>query len=495
MVDKGGTHDMERRNPQEPVEGERCRSYSGVFRALTPQIIEQLDQDMKAASARVEHLRLQVTAVRSGGEGPSTSTAHDLSWVALQEVDTAHEELRAAEEELHAQAEAIQTAQAQLDRERRISAALFELAPEAYLVTDEHGVILQANGRAATLFNLDRQLLVRKPLVALIAHEDREAFFDLLEAMGEASFRTELRVNPRGESERVWVSLSAQRAAHDSDAPRIQWLLRTIHDEKAEQSRQAAIHAQLVERVRELEAKQATASHGPPSDLSRRDSYILAEIAHELRSPLGTVAGWLHVLSATPGLDQAKRAIGGMTRSVRLMARLVDDLVEHARIQNHQVKLKLELINLLRVVVAVIEDTRPLAQLKQIRCELSTRHHSIDVHADAVRLQQVFRNIIGNAIKFTPERGSLRVSLTTIGLEAEVVISDTGRGIPREALGQIFEPFAQLNASGSRHTGLGLGLSVSRRLIELHGGSIVAESDGPGCGSTFRLRIPLAGLN
>ena len=490
---------MVRRSRSEAVQSE-AGLHSGVFRAVTPERMEQLERDLRAASARLDALRGDI-ATRAGTL--SEGSGYELTWKALQEIDTAHEELRVAQEELTAQSDALLSAHTRVELERRLYGELFEAAPEAYFVTDAHGAILKANRCAASLFNLGPEMVVGNPLVSLVAHDDRVIFFDLLEAMSQTVFHTELRIRPRNERQTLWVALSAQHGFHGDGALCILWLMRNITAEKEERLRHEAADARLRARIRELEAAQASpgialapANARQATAERRREIDILAEVAHELRGPLGTIAGWLHMLGDGP-VDAAtiKRALTSMTRGVRGLARIVDDLLEHARAENHQVTLKTSTINLVGIAIEVVEDMRPLTKLKQIRLELATKSHKVEVQADAWRLRQVFRNLIGNAIKFTPERGSVRITIAIENFQAEVAIADTGRGIPPESLERIFQPFVQIAAPGTRHTGLGLGLSIAQRLVGLHGGSIRAESDGPHRGATFRVRLPLFAPN
>jgi signal transduction histidine kinase len=225
----------------------------------------------------------------------------------------------------------------------------------------------------------------------------------------------------------------------------------------------------------------------------RQKQRILTEVAHELRTPLGSIAGWLRVLGqGRTALADRRRALISMTRSVRALARLIEELTENARFEQHKIVLDVANLGLLRVVLEVIEDLRPLAELKQIDLELLAHPHKIEVCGDAWRLQQMFRNLIGNAIKFTPEHGSVRVAIGVVGPNAEVEITDTGCGIAPEAMSSIFEPFAQPMRLRSAQGGLGLGLSIAKRVVELHDGAIHVQSEGVGCGSTFRVRLRLS---
>jgi PAS domain S-box-containing protein len=491
---------MHRRPKAEVVESQR-RSQSGVRRAVAPQLFDKLKLDLEAAAERARELRTGITQYR---DTTSAMGDGDLGLRALQEIDTAHEELHVLEEELHAQADEILATRESFDRERRIYSDLFEAAPEAYLVTDEQGTVIQANRRASTLFNLEPCFLVGKPLASLFAAEDRPAFRDVVGAMNEAVFGTELRIQPRGDAARRWIALSAQRGVRDESSICIRWLMRDITAQKEEEALRIANEELLRNRVRELEASHAALGKllereqtlgAEAVERARGKEYVLTEVAHELRTPLGAIAGWLHVLSDQAGSDAIarNRAVLSMARSVREIVRLVEQLLEHARLSHHQVKLEASPLNLLRVVIEVMEDLRPLAELKNIRMELAAKQYKVEINGDAFRLRQVFRNLIGNAIKFTPEQGTVRVGVS-MGHQAEVKVADTGRGIAREGLPRLFTPFAQLGPN-KRQSGLGLGLSIARRLVELHGGTIHADSEGAQRGATFRVRLPLFAPN
>jgi PAS domain S-box-containing protein len=458
---------MERRRTSDERSAE-SRANSGVFRAVASEALSRLRCDLVAAGERVSALRAGIVQRRtSTGDG-------ELGWKALQEIDTAHEELRTAEEALHTQAEELLSTRATFDRERRIYGELFEAAPEAYVVTDELGVVMQANRRASSLFQLDNAFLIGKPLAALIAQPDRGVFRDLLGVICDESVRAQLRVLPRKADKPLWAGISAHRAVRDESSICVLWLFRDIDAEKQEEARRSEREEQLHGKVRELER-------------------IFMEIAHELRGPLGSIAGWLHMYAQSEEADSSirSRALNSMTRSVRALARIAEDLFTHARVESRAAGLRATPLNLVRVLIHVVDDLRPLIDMKGIRMEFSISRHAIDINADPWHLQQVFRNLVGNAIKFTPEHGTIRVGISVSDRHATVSISDTGPGIERGALSKIFTPFTKLSSAG-RDTGLGLGLSIAQRLVELHGGTITAESEGPGRGSTFRVRLPVS---
>jgi signal transduction histidine kinase len=201
------------------------------------------------------------------------------------------------------------------------------------------------------------------------------------------------------------------------------------------------------------------------------------------------------VLSQEHHGDITRRALMSMTRSVRALARLIEDLVDHTRYDDHGVKLERTPLNVLRLVIEVVEELRPLAELKQIQLRFSAHPHRIELLADSIRLQQLFRNLVSNAIKFTQPGGSIRVDISVAPTAAVVTVTDTGRGIAPDALHTIFEPFVQIERARGNENGLGLGLSIARRIAELHGGTITADSAGIGKGSSFRVTLPLTTFN
>lgn len=228
-------------------------------------------------------------------------------------------------------------------------------------------------------------------------------------------------------------------------------------------------------------------------EANRLKDQFLGTLSHELRTPLQAILTWARVLREMPG-DAAIQARGleVIERSARSQTRLIDDLLDVSRIINDKLVLETSLLALREVVDAAIEDARPAAREKRIEIESSCDAAPV-IQGDAVRLRQVMANLFSNAIKFTPAGGKISVVLESDGHAAVVSIRDTGAGIAPNFLPELFERFRQADSSTTRfHGGLGIGLSVVRRLVELHGGTVRAESAGKGHGATFELRFPLA---
>ncbi|WP_084182817.1 PAS domain S-box protein [Nevskia soli] len=230
------------------------------------------------------------------------------------------------------------------------------------------------------------------------------------------------------------------------------------------------------------------------ADADRRKDEFLATLAHELRNPLAPLRTSLEYLRQS-GLSAAPPAqvIEIMGRQVDHMVRLIDDLLEISRISRGIIELKQETLCLSDAVNDAIEISRPMIEPRGHRLEISLAPDALQVHGDRVRLAQVFANLLNNAAKFTPPGGTIRLSLERQEGMAVARVSDTGNGIPQDKLEDIFEMFTQVRGSGQAASGgLGVGLSLVRRLLQMHSGTVQAHSAGPGLGSEFTVRLPLA---
>jgi PAS domain S-box-containing protein len=226
---------------------------------------------------------------------------------------------------------------------------------------------------------------------------------------------------------------------------------------------------------------------------NRAKDNFLATISHELRTPLNSVLGWSQILGR-PDIDPAKRerARATIERNARAMNRLIEDLLDVSRIIAGKLRLELTEVDLETVVEQALDTLKPTAEAKEIRVEYRAEHEPIVVLGDSARLLQVVSNLLNNAVKFTHARGHVKVSLTTRGGFAELRVEDDGQGIDPAFLPRLFDPFRQANSSGTRSSrGLGLGLAISRNLIQAHAGSIDVHSEGLGRGASFTVRLPL----
>ena len=230
------------------------------------------------------------------------------------------------------------------------------------------------------------------------------------------------------------------------------------------------------------------------SELSRANRLkdeFLATLSHELRTPLGAVLGWTRVLRTT-GAEGAtrERALEAIERNARAQARLIEDLLEISRIVSGKLSMQVRPVDLAEIVDAAAEVVRPAAAAKQIALTTEVAVRPAMTSGDPDRLQQIVWNLISNAVKFTEPGGSARIRLTR-NRGYRIVVTDTGEGIDPRFLPHVFDAFRQADGTTTReHGGLGLGLAIARELVELHGGTIKARSDGVGRGSTFQVDLP-----
>jgi signal transduction histidine kinase/CheY-like chemotaxis protein len=229
-------------------------------------------------------------------------------------------------------------------------------------------------------------------------------------------------------------------------------------------------------------------------EAAERKDHFLATLAHELRNPLAPIRNSLNLmrLSGPDEFPSPVREI--MERQVDHMVRLVDDLMEVSRITRGRIELRRGPVELAAVIHVALETSRPLIDAAGHQLTVKLPSDPIVLDADPMRLAQVFSNLLNNASKYTDPGGTISLTVQRDALEAVVTISDSGIGIPSDALSSVFEMFSQVDTGDRRsQSGLGIGLTLARSLIEIHGGSVSATSEGPGKGSQFVVRLPLAG--
>jgi two-component system CheB/CheR fusion protein len=229
-------------------------------------------------------------------------------------------------------------------------------------------------------------------------------------------------------------------------------------------------------------------------DADRRKDAFLAMLSHELRNPLAPIRNSLYILErATPGSEQARRAQVIIDRQVNHMTHLIDDLLDITRITRGKVKLQRERLDLNQLALRTMEDHRSAFVNTGVELVVLPAPSAVWVDGDPTRLAQVIGNLLQNAAKFTPRDGKATLSIEALEAEALLTVRDTGSGIAPEILPHLFEAFTQAEATLDRSSGgLGLGLALVKGLVEMHGGTASAASDGPGRGASFSIRLPLA---
>lgn len=282
-----------------------------------------------------------------------------------------------------------------------------------------------------------------------------------------------------------WIASQAQ-AIHDAEGnvTHLIGIARNVNARKQVEAERESLL--LLEQTARAEAEAATLA---------KDEF-LAVISHELRSPLNAILGWTRILrSKNPDESTISQALETIERSGRVQQKLIDDLLDVSRIISGKLRLDAQPIDLHPIIEAASEVMQLAAEAKNIELQMTLEPGAGYITGDADRMQQVIWNLLSNAIKFTPPNGQVRISLERNGPYVQIEVADTGKGINPDFLPFIFERYRQSDTSNTRrHGGLGLGLSLVRHLVELHGGRVTAKSAGEGKGATFCIRLPVRAL-
>ncbi|HKP67406.1 MAG TPA: response regulator [Casimicrobiaceae bacterium] len=294
-------------------------------------------------------------------------------------------------------------------------------------------------------------------------------------------FRHECRISRANDGAERWLAATGQ-----------------FHvDESRERTRFIGIMLDITERRRadvernELLQRESNARRAA-EDAARLKDQFLATLSHELRTPMSAVLGWLHLLrSGKLKTEQEAQALETIERNARLQNQLINDLLDVSRIITGQLRIERDKASPAAILESAIDTVEPQASARSVAINVALPSESPVVWGDPSRLQQVFINLLVNAIKFSPADGAIDVAMTCIGNDVEIRFIDHGEGIAPDMLPVIFERFRQADGSITRkHGGMGLGLAIARHIMDLHGGSVVAESAGLGHGATFTVRLP-----
>ena len=255
--------------------------------------------------------------------------------------------------------------------------------------------------------------------------------------------------------------------------------------------RQYELREHLVEQKRAQEERVRLLAEA--EEANRTKDEFLATMSHELRTPMTAILGWTHLLRTNSfDAEESAHALEIIERNAHVQTKLIDDLLDISRIISGKLRLEVRPVDLGAVVEAAVEATRPTAEAKAVRLQTLVDPQAGPVSGDSDRLQQVAWNLLSNAIKFTPKGGRVQVRLERVNSHVQLVVSDSGRGISAEFLPHVFDRFRQADGATTRvQGGLGLGLAIVRQLVELHGGTVEARSEGDGLGATFVVRLPL----
>jgi PAS domain S-box-containing protein len=362
---------------------------------------------------------------------------------------------------------------------------LFELAPDAYVLTDLNGLICEANRSAAMLLRIDRQFLPGKPLQVFVPRRERHDFrVRLLHVReGTAAVDWHLRLMPR-EAELVNVAVSVAPFRDRQGAiSGLRWSIRDVTD----LMRKDAVCGAQEELLRRERLARAAAEAA-----NRSKDDFLATLSHELRTPFNVVLGHAFRLKteSLPPPQQAK-AVATIERNAHELSRLVDDLLDTASITNGRLTLDRHPVALAPIVQSAIDSVAGTSDHDDIRLDVNLQE-AVYINGDVERLRQITWNLIANALKFTSTGGTISITVAAEGGAARIRVTDTGVGIDPSVMPHIFERFwrgEQLTTQSRR--GLGLGLAIVTHLVELPDGRVTAASAGRGRGATFIVEFPI----
>jgi PAS domain S-box-containing protein len=377
-------------------------------------------------------------------------------------------------------------------------AALIESADDAIISKTLQGIITSWNQGAERIFGYTADEVVGKSITILIPpdHIDEEpAILARLRKGQRIDHYETVRVTKDGRKLDISLTVSpikgptgeivgASKIARDITEQR---RARKALDAAYEEANRARAEAEQAAAEKERLYKQAEES-------SRLKEEFLATISHELRTPLSAVLGWTRMLRQGQLSDEDKaKALDTIERNARAQAQLIDDLLDVSRIVTGKLRMDVRPSDPNSFIDAAVEAVRPAAEAKGVRVQKVIDTGAVSIPGDPVRLQQVVWNLLSNAIKFTPRGGRVQIRSERVNSHLEIVVSDTGQGISQDFLPHVFDRFRQADQKTSRkHGGMGLGLAIVRHLVELHGGTVRANSEGVGQGATFTVMLPIS---
>src|SRR5262245_52117024 len=362
--------------------------------------------------------------------------------------------------------------------------AIFELAGTGIAQADlQSGRLLRVNQKMCDITGYSGEELLAMTIQELTRPEDREQDFTVYQRMllGDGEYEVERRY-VRKDGSAVWVYINVVALRDERGNP----IRATVSALDITGRKQAE------ERLKEALAREQEA-RGEAEGANRSKDEFIALVSHELRSPLNAILGWTTALRRAGYEEELHdRGLEIIERSARMQSQLIDDLMDTARAISGKLRLEVRPMDMAAVIEKAVDVVRPAAEAKGVSLGARLDRNVGQITGDPDRLQQVVWNLLSNAVKFTNKGGSVEVRLERVDSYAQITVSDTGLGIKQEFLPYVFNRYQQAGTTGGRRAGgLGLGLSLTRQLVEMHGGIVAAESEGEGKGATFTVKLPV----
>jgi len=466
------------------------------------KVKQELDAARDFLQATIEEQEAAKEELKSAQE--ELLSANEEFQTTNEELETAKEELQATNEELVTTNDELRNRNRELNRANEAlqvaqdyAEAIIATVREPLLILNKEGRAVRANRAFYEFFKVPSEEVENRGIDEICGNQWNDSNLQVLleKAVSQnkpfSDFEM-LKVFPSiGEKA---LLLHGHRLPFDEKRGELCLLaINDVTDRKALEEARRAEREHVIEEqagnIRGLVQRDAVLR-----EADQHKDEFLAMLAHELRNPLAPIRTTLDVLrrsdTTDPTLEWGWNIIDRQTRH---LTRLVDDLLDVARLTRGEISLRKEIVSLLEVLNHSVETSRPLIAARQQTLKLQLPSESLYVGGDFVRLAQVFANLLNNASKYSPEGNEIALAAEGVGSEAMITVSDHGIGIPADVLPHIFEVFAQADRSKARSQGgLGLGLTLSRRLVELHGGNITATSEGPGMGAQMVVRLPVS---
>lgn len=466
------------------------------------KVIRDFGKTVRQRKRRIADLHARLAGLSSADDPFGRLLLTDASTELLAML----EELKTAEEELRRQNEELASTRLLVEGERERYRLLFDLAPVPLVVTDDNGMIREANREAETLFQVQRMHLLGKPITSFVNSDERTAFRSRLNRISRGLEHGEWgwTVNGRDGVE-CDVVVSIARPQHPINNEGLFWVLRyaarsaratvrtpavspIIADERLREAR-----AEIDRLARELERERAEREE---ADAERRGLVeFLGIISHELRTPMQAMLGYTDFLGS--GLhgelnDEQHRDVDRVAENLNHAVWLLTNVLDYSQLGAGSVDLNISAVPMQDALEAVRNTVTPICRQRKLTLEVLCSDGAMLARADRERLHQVLVNLVMNAAKFSPMNGEIRIDCTGSDNEVLILISDKGPGIPEEAMERIFEPFVRLPGN-LRNPGAGLGLPISRDLARRMGGDLGAVR-GHERGAAFLLRLPRLGM-
>ena len=470
--------------------GRREQAIASIRQARGKRIMDEIRtlasrlkaEEQSLAAARANQAAAASQAARGFGSAAIAIAVmlSLLSWALSRTMEQRRQELAAQTiARLEAERDAVSSA-LDLQQSEAFNRSILDNSADAIAVLSPQGEVTFLNRAGRAAFQLGPESVWSpSPFVELWPHDSPAAADAVLAALSglERRFVASREVDGAPQWWDVIVT-----PVHDG-AGRVDRLVATARDvterQRAEEERAALLAS---ERQARSAAERA----------ARLKDDFVSTLSHELRTPLNAILGWIGVLRQDHSPETLARAVDVIDRNSRRQSQMIDDLLDMGRILSGKMRIDVQRVELASVIEEAVLSALPSAEARGVRL-LTTLGSASIVRGDPGRLQQVVWNLLSNAIKFTPRGGQVQVTLRKVNSHVHVQVSDTGVGIAPDLLRHVFDRFRQADSSATRrHGGLGLGLSIVKSLVELHGGTVDVASDGENCGATFTVRLPLA---